>query len=174
MPIAVQLQPAAGETNTASPDQTVPRTVENEARAAVAAAVVNAPALPQVSKADVVPVRSANPVAVLAQPSDPTYYAVGDLDVFPKALVKPDLGAALSGSHVPSAGKVRATLLIDEAGVVTAVRGIEGAARDVEIVVRELLLHTRFTPARNKDGRIVKAQVLVALDYDTRAPATSR
>ena len=107
--------------------------------------------------------------AVLSPPSDPTYYAVGDLDVFPKALVTPDLSAALAATHVPAVGAVRATLLIDEAGVVNAVRGVEASAGDIESATRELLLRTRFTPARNKEGRIVKARVLIALDYDTRA-----
>lgn len=112
------------------------------------------------------------------QPSDPTYYAVGDLDVFPKALMKLDLNEALAANHPSAAaGTVRATVLIDEAGVVNAVRavqGVGGAASDIETVARELLLRTRFTPARNKDGRIVKAQVLVALDFDTRAAPHSR
>ncbi len=112
--------------------------------------------------------------AVLTQPSDPNYYAVGDLDVFPKALVKPDLNAALAANQTPAAGKVRATLLIDEAGVVNAVRNVEAPAREIESVARELLLRTRFTPARNKEGRIVKAQVLVALDYDTRGAVAPR
>jgi hypothetical protein len=109
---------------------------------------------------------------VLSQPSDPNYYTAGDLDVFPRALVKPDLAAVIGASHEPAAGKVRATVLIDEAGVVNAVRNLEAPAGDIEAAARELLLRTRFTPARNKEGRIVKAQVLVALDYDTRpAPA---
>jgi hypothetical protein len=112
--------------------------------------------------------------AVLSQPSDPTYYAAGDLDVFPKALMKPDLSAALSAVHEPAAGKVRATVLIDEAGMVNAVRGVESPGGDIETIVRELLLRTRFTPARNKEGRIVKAQVLVMLDYDTRVASLSR
>lgn len=110
--------------------------------------------------------------SMLSQPSDPNYYTAGDLDVFPKAVVKPDLTAAIGASHEPAAGKVRATVLIDEAGVVNAVRNLEAPAGDIESAARELLLRTRFTPARNKEGRIVKAQVLVALDYDTRtAPA---
>jgi hypothetical protein len=106
--------------------------------------------------------------ALLPQSSDPTYYVAGDLDVFPKALVKPDLTAALGTNHEPAAGNVRATLLIDEAGIVNAVRGVDAPAADVETTVRELLLRTRFTPARNKDGRIVKSQVRVALEYGTR------
>ena len=69
---------------------------------------------------------------------------------------------------------MRATVLIDEAGLVDAVRGVDAHASDVATSARELLLRTRFTPARNKDGRIVKAQVLVALDYDTRVTPTSR
>jgi hypothetical protein len=114
------------------------------------------------------------PATALSQPSDPNYYTAGDLDVFPKALVKPDLAAAIGASHQPAAGKVRATVLIDEAGVVNAVRNLEAPAGDIESAARELLLRTRFTPARNKEGRIVKAQVLVALDYDTRAAPAAR
>jgi hypothetical protein len=112
--------------------------------------------------------------SLLSEPSDPNYYAVGDLDVFPKALVKPDLNGEAAAIHASAAGKVRATVLIDEAGVVNAVRHIEAATSHIESAARELLLRTRFTPARNKEGRIVKAQVLVALDYDTRAAAPSR
>jgi hypothetical protein len=126
----------------------------------------------------IVPASAAPTVAtaapVLSKPSDPIYYAVGDLDVFPKALVRPDLGAALGVNHEPAAGKVRATVLIDEVGIVNAVRNVDAFASDIETVVRELLLRTRFTPARNKEGSIVKAQVLVALDYDTRAAPASR
>lgn len=111
------------------------------------------------------------------QPSDPTYYAAGELDVFPRALVKPDLSAALTANAArtePAAGNVRATVLIDEAGVVNAVRGVTAPAGDIETLARDLLLRTRFSPARNKEGRIVKAQVLIALDYDTRATPASR
>jgi hypothetical protein len=112
--------------------------------------------------------------AVPPPPSDPTYYAVGDLDVFPAALVKPDLNAALAAHPEPAAGQVRATLLIDEAGVVNAVRGVEAPAADMAAAARDLLLRTRFTPARNKEGRIVKAQLLVALDYDLRGAPAAR
>ena len=157
--------------------QATPHAAESKAPAVIPAAVVDVPALPRLSraKASAAPARAAaDDVAVLTQPSDPTYYSAGDLDVFPKALTALDLSAAVGASHGLAKGNVRATLLIDEAGMVSAVRGIEGPARDIEAMARELLLHTRFTPARNKDGRIVKAQLLVALDYDTRALATAR
>lgn len=143
--------------------------IEQDA-APVAVTAVASPAAPKV-------VPTATPTAarfatgsapVPLQASDPTYYAAGDLDVFPRALIKPDLNAALAASHEPAAGKVRATVLIDEAGVVNTVRGVDAQTGDLETAVRELLLRTRFTPARNKEGRIVKAQVLIALDYDTR------
>lgn len=107
--------------------------------------------------------------AVLAPPADPTYYAAGDLDVFPRALVKPDLGAALIARGVRAAvaaGRVRAVVLIDEAGNVDAVREIQAPIIEAGAAARELLMHTRFTPARNKDGRVVKAQVVIALDYN--------
>lgn len=113
--------------------------------------------------------------AALAPPADPTYYAAGDLDVFPRALVKPDLGAALAARGARNdgaAGSVRALVLIDEAGLVDAVRDVQAPFGEAGAVARELLLNTRFTPARNKDGRVVKAQVVVVLEShagDTRA-----
>ena len=163
----------AGSTSTASVavrilpgGEQVTTPIEQDA-APVAVSAVASPAVPKV-----VPMTAArfamgsDPVP--RQVSVPTYYAAGDLDVFPKALIKPDLNAALAASHEPAAGKVRATVLIDEAGVVNTVRGVDAQTGDLETAVRELLLRTRFTPARNKEGRIVKAQVLIALDYDTR------
>jgi hypothetical protein len=142
-----------------------------QSAAPVAVAAADSPAVPK-TVPTITPSASAryttgnDPVPL--QASDPTYYAAGDLDVFPRALIKPDLNAVLAASHEPASGKVRATVLIDEAGVVNTVRGVDAQTGNLETAVRELLLRTRFTPARNKDGRIVKAQVLIALDYDTR------
>ena len=173
-PVVARLLPAAEPAKISLPDQAMQGM--DGSKASVLQAVAS-PAVPKVlmEATGTTPARFVTEgVAVQLQPSDPTYYAAGDLDVFPKAWVKPDLNAALAANHEPAAGKVRATVLIDEAGVVNAVRGVDAAASDIETVVRELLLRTRFTPARNKDGRIVKAQVLVALDYDTRAASASR
>ena len=104
--------------------------------------------------------------ATLPQPSDPTYYTALNLDVYPKSATALDLGAHLAaGSYL--AGQVRATVLIDEGGNVNEVRAIEAAASDIESAARDLLLKSRFTPAR-KDGRIVKAQVRISLDYGVR------
>ena len=97
--------------------------------------------------------------AVLAQPSDPTYYTARSLDVYPKAITALNLGSQ------PGAGKVRATVLIDESGVVNDVRAIEASAAEIASAARDLLLRTRFTAA-TKDGRLVKAQLLVSLDYE--------
>ena len=100
--------------------------------------------------------------AALTQLSDPTYYAARDLDVFPRAITVLDLGV-----HAGTAGKVRATLLIDESGTVNEVRAIDASAAEIESAARDLLLRARFTPAR-KEGRIVKAQVRVSLAYGAR------
>ncbi len=183
--IAARILPAAAPASFALPDQTTPGLDErlDERRAPVLRAAASAPVsnLPQIAIATTGATQtrtSTGADTAQLQPSDPTYYAVGDLDVFPKALVKLDLNEALAANHPSAAaGTVRATVLIDEAGVVNAVRavqGVGGAASDIETAARELLLRTRFTPARNKDGRIVKAQVLVALDFDTRAAPHSR
>lgn len=155
---------AAASTAT-TPGPTVERVIATEhTRQAISEPVVHESALTDAAK-------SSSPAP--SQPSDPAYYTAGDLDVFPRALVKPDLNAALAATRESAAGKVRATVLIDEAGTVNAVRSVE-AAQDIEAVVRDLLLRTRFTPARNKEGRIVKAQLLVALDYDTRVVPMAR
>jgi len=174
--MAVRIQPALDAPQRLLFEAVMPGVARSDPPAVLAAAYPpgNAALTTSVSEAPARSVTAVAAVAALTQASDATYYASGDLDVFPSALVKPDLSAALGAIPVPSMGKVRATVLIDEAGVVNAVRGVEAVASDIETVARELLLRTRFTPARNKDGRIVKAQVLVALDYDTRAASASR
>lgn len=95
--------------------------------------------------------------AALSQLTDPTYYGARSLDVFPKALT------ALDWQRVPGAAKTRATVFIDEVGAVNDVRAIEALTAELEAAARELLLRTRFAPAQ-KDGRVVKAQVVVNLE----------
>ncbi len=95
-------------------------------------------------------------------PSDPIYYAARDLDVFPKAITVLDLGL-----RTRAAGTLRATVMIDESGIVNEVRAVnalDANAVEIESAARALLLRARFTPAR-KDGRLVKAELLVSLDY---------
>lgn len=186
-PIAARILPTVAPASLALPQQPTPDWDERRAPVLRVAAPAPASNLPQVAIATTGATQTRHATGTGTaplQPSDPTYYAVGDLDVFPKALMKLDLNEALAANNPSAAaGTVRATVLIDEAGVVNAVRavqgvrdvhGVGGAASDIETVARELLLRTRFTPARNKDGRIVKAQVLVALDFDTRAAPHSR
>ena len=133
--------------------------------AVVPKARVTAEAVEQPLWNPVVPVAAAvQSHAALPQPSDPTYYGALSLDVYPKAITPLDLGAKLNSAV---AGQVRATVLIDEAGVVNEVRAIDAVAPDIASAARELLLQTRFTPAR-KDGRVVKAEVRVSLDYGPR------
>lgn len=94
----------------------------------------------------------------LAPPSDPTYYPARSLDRYPQALTALALGPATG------AGTVRATVLIDEAGLVTDVRAVEAGAAEIGSAARDLLWRTRFTPAA-REGRIVKAQLLISIDY---------
>jgi hypothetical protein len=96
--------------------------------------------------------------------ADATYYAARDLDVFPKAITVLELGLRAGAT-----GKVRATVLIDESGTVNEVRAIDASVADIERAARDLLLRARFTPA-SKDGRLVKAQLLVSLDYGLPPP----
>lgn len=114
-------------------------------------------------KARTVTPLNAHANAVLPQASDPTYYGALSLDLYPKAMGNLDLSAHLAGA-AQAKGQVRATLLIDEAGTVNEVRAVWAAAPEIENAARVLLLQTRFTPAR-KDGRRVKAQLQVSLDY---------
>jgi protein TonB len=102
------------------------------------------------------PAAAAEPSATLA-PSDPTYYTARSLDVYPRALTALNLGLQAAD------GKVRAMVLIDESGTVNEVREIEAGALETGNAVRDLLLRTRFTPA-SKDGRVVKAQLLLSLN----------
>ena len=102
----------------------------------------------------------------LPQPRDATYYGALSLDAYPKALTALELTGWMTGG----AGQVRATVLIDESGVVNAVRDVRtmnGAEPELAEAARALLLQTRFTPAR-KDGRMVKAEVRVNLSYGAR------
>ncbi len=119
-----------------------------------------APAAQPAAVADAMVVAALN-ARSSAAPHDapPTYYAARDLDVFPKAITALDLGLRAN-----TAGKVRATVLIDESGAVNEVRSIDASVAEIERATRDLLLRARFTPA-SKDGRVVKAQLLVSLDY---------
>lgn len=114
-------------------------------------------AVPAPHRAETPGTSSVRANAAYPQVNDPTYYTVLSLDVYPKALSMLDW----RGTH--GASKVRATVLIDEAGVVNDVRGVQAASPELENAAREWLLRTVFTPAY-KDGRVVKAQVLVSLE----------
>ena len=103
--------------------------------------------------------------AAVTQVSDPTYYGARSLDVYPQAITALILTAS---ANTGAAGKVRATVLIDESGTVNEVRGIETVAAEIGDAARDLLLRTRFTPA-SKDGRVVKAQLLLSVDYGAQS-----
>lgn len=102
--------------------------------------------------------------APLPQANDPTYYGALSLDVYPRAVTPLELGERVASA---AAGQVRATVWIDESGIVNEVRAIQAVAPEVENAARALLWQTRFTPAR-KEGRVVKAQLRVSLDYGAR------
>lgn len=107
-------------------------------------------------------IQSSVAVSALPQSQDATYYSARSLDFFPAAMTP----LALAQHAVELQGvRARAMVLIDETGIVNEVRQIDAEpAGHAESAVRELLLRTRFTPAR-KDGRAVKAQVLISLSY---------
>lgn len=166
MPLAAVLMPSAplAEREVQTHPLRAPHRQPDNAPPSLPAPPVAAPAVtpaptPTPRAVQAAPAPAAQGTAAYTQVNDPTYYSARSLDVYPRALT------ALRLDLLPmsnAAGKVRATVLIDETGVVNEVRGIEAAA-DIEHAARELLLRTRFTPAA-KDGRIVKAQVLVNLE----------
>lgn len=134
----------------------VPQTVPNSAPS-LKPLVTHHPAAQQATAEDAVPVPF-TPQRSDAT-ADATYYTARDLDVFPKAITVLELGLRAGAT-----GKVRATVLIDESGTVNEVRAIDASVAEIERAARDLLLRARFTPA-SKDGRLVKAQLLVSLDY---------
>jgi len=102
-------------------------------------------------------------ISALPQPQDPTYYSSRSLDVFPASLTPWNLAAIRAAAQ--EAGSARATLLIDEAGIVNEVVSVEGAPHpSVVQAIRELFMAAKFSPAL-KDGRVVKSRVLVNLNY---------
>ena len=138
--------------------------------AAATAATVTIAAAPRASSMEPSPALAAvdrnRHDTALPQPRDATYYGALSLDVYPKALTALELTGWMTGG----AGQVRATVLIDESGVVNAVRDVRtmnGTEPELAEAARALLLQTRFTPAR-KDGRMVKAEVQVNLSYGAR------
>ncbi len=103
-------------------------------------------------------------VSALPQPQDPTYYNARSLDEFPARLT-PLNPALVRAAAQDNGGSARATLLIDEAGMVNEVTSVEGLTHaGAEQALSDLFLAARFSPGR-KDGRVVKARVLVQLNY---------
>lgn len=90
---------------------------------------------------------------------DLTYYAASDLDAYPQPVAPLDFGRL-------AVGRFRFTLLIDEAGRVSAVQG-----ETSQPALRAVLAATRFHPAR-RDGRAVRSRVQLELDLERepRAP----
>jgi len=93
---------------------------------------------------------NASPPALPAA-ADPVYYDVRDLDVYPRPVVPLDLARLVAGRH-------RFTLLIDEAGRVTAVDGGQSQG-----ALRAALTATRFHPAF-RGGRAVRSRVQLEFD----------
>jgi hypothetical protein len=95
--------------------------------------------------------------ALVTRISDFTCYGARSLDVYPKALTPLNLGMSAM------AGCVRATVFIDESGVVNDVRTIETDRAEEAAAARDLRMRRRFSPAM-KDGLAVKAQLRLHLD----------
>jgi hypothetical protein len=145
---APSVAPASRVAPQAQPTRDTPAAVAAPRGVTIAATAPLAPRAPAISEG--------NTRAAVA--GDPTYYPARSLDVYPRALTALYLGAQTA------TGSARATVLIDETGNVNDVRAIEADTVELQHAARALLLRTRFSPAAI-DGRMVKAQLLISLDY---------
>ena len=113
--------------------------------------------------ADARSTRDTLPLA-LPQTPDPTFYAVRDLDSFPRPVAPLDLDWLVAGDAAP--GRVRFALLIDEHGIVNDIAAVEsGAPGAVVDRLRALLAAARFVPGY-KDGRAVKSRVVLSINFE--------
>jgi protein TonB len=111
------------------------------------------------------PDRAKPPGHTYVEGPDPTYYASRQLDTFPA------LRSALDLRHSGNGGRALLLVLIDELGSVRAVSVVEAeAAGEIEHEATRALMSAQFTPAQ-RNGRAVKARVLVQVTFGDDAAA---
>lgn len=134
--------------------------------------LVPAKAVPNRPAAAPTPERLAQlPVAV---PVDPTYYPAPQVDVHPKALdaIDPAYPEAAALAHMK--GKVILLLRVDETGSVRETSVVEAEPRGYfEESALAAFRTARFTPAM-KNGRPVRARVLIQVNYDAGVDPDAR
>lgn len=104
---------------------------------------------------------------------DPTYYTSKEVDVHPEAtlpvqLAIPDLPAADLG------GWVVLRLLVEEDGTVSAIGVVDSQPPGVfDAAALQAFRTARFSPAQ-RNGRVVKAEMLIRVDYERKPPASDK
>jgi protein TonB len=111
-------------------------------------------------------VSAAAPVAAITSAVDLTYYSVRDLDVQPRALreIVPEYPYDADRQHL--SGKVSVQLKLEADGRVGDLEIVSATPPGVfEASALEALRTARFAPAQ-KNGRPVRAQVVITIEYD--------
>ena len=106
------------------------------------------------------------PGVTITSPVDLTYYGVSDVDVPPRALreIVPDYPDAADRQRL--SGKVRLQLKLEADGRVSDVDVVSAVPPDTfEASALKAFSDARFAPAQ-KDGRPVRARVLIEVEYD--------
>jgi protein TonB len=117
--------------------------------------------------------RSPEPEVSAAGLPDPVHYAARDLDVYPQPLnrIEPVYPQTALAGEI--GGSVTLLLLIDESGQVTDVSVVDASPQDVfEESALQALAATAYSPAQ-KGGRAVRSRILVKIDYEPLAAATT-
>lgn len=109
---------------------------------------------------------AATPAVAITSAVDLTYYTARDLDVQPRALreIVPEYPADADRQRL--SGKVRLQLKLEADGRVSDIEVVSATpARWFEASAVQAFRDARFAPAQ-KNGRPVRAQVLIEVEYD--------
>lgn len=145
---------------TATPPQPTPP-------AGAAQTTAAAPAMPQL-------VPTPAPALAIGSAVDLTYYSAREIDVLPRAVreIVPDYPADAGRQRV--SGRVSLRLKIEADGRVSDIEVVSSDSPGVfEDAVVKAFRDARFTPAL-KDGRPVRALVLVPVKYEWEGPSLTR
>ena len=118
-----------------------------------------------------VPAETAAPDATRApsHAADPTYYPARQLDVYPVLATPLDLRYGAKAAAADVTGHVLLLVMIDHDGAVDEANVVEAQPPGVfDEAARRAFLGARFRPA-SKDGRAVKARVLVHVSYEAES-----
>lgn len=151
--LSVRIEPAAEEEPEAPPLQTPLPVVARERARGI-----------ERVQASVRVKQNAEATLILPTTPDPIYYSARDLDFYPRPAAPLELDNVARGRGLVAA-IFRFQLLIDESGRVDEISPIEGEPQPFRDELRALLAAVRFHPGR-KDGRAVKSQVTLSIDFD--------